>query len=345
MLTYFVLFLVGVGILQEIFKEISRTPYSAELSRLGGIAFSTLDASSNIERVCITVITLFTTFLLVLPVAWVHMITRDDESYASLTQTLIMLSLIVAGVMLLLQDNLARSFGLVGVVAAVRYRNTLDDPKDAVFVFLSLGIGMACGLQSFHVGLILSAFECAILLVLWIYHTGTPRTDERDLLKTLKANQKKGARTAAEALAWLEPEARRRVEADLATQSRYITMADTFRRKGKKRPNAVITVIAAKGSSSASKHLNAELEEHRGKWRLLGSEDKDGVTVLEYMGRLPRRHTPPLRFLERLRNADPDIRHVTFRSLREMLAERAEISGTADEVPKDHSRGFHSRPS
>lgn len=326
MLTYFVLLAVGGRILQEIFKEISATAYFAELSRLSGLAASTLDATKNLDDFIVTFFALTITFLLILPVAWVHMITKGDETDASLTQTLIVLSVIVAGVMLLLEDNLARSFSLVGVVAAVRYRNTLKDPKDAVFVFLSLGIGMSCGLQSYHVALFLSVFECAILLVLWAYQTGAPAVGEADLLKTLKASEKKGARTPAEALAWLTPEARGRLETDLETQSRYITMAGMFANKnGKKRPNAVITVETTSGSRSARDHVNAEMEDHRGKWRLLGTDEKDGVTQLEYLGRLPRKRTPPLNFLERLRKVDPDVRHVTFRSLRKMLAARAAL--------------------
>ena len=334
MLTYFVLLCVGVRILQEIFKEISGTAYIAELSRLSGLAASNLDATKNLDDLIVTFFALTIAFMLVLPVAWVHMITKGDEKDPALTQTLIMLSVIVAGVMLLLEDNLARSFSLVGVVAAVRYRNTLKDPKDAVYVFLSLGIGMSCGLQSYHVALFLSFFQCSILLVLWAYQTGAPAVGEANLLKTLENSEKKGERTPAEALAWLTPDARGRLEADLETQSRYITMAGLFANKdGKKRPNAVIVVETKTGSGSARNHINAEMDEHRGKWRLLGSEERDGVTVLEYLGRLPRKRTPPLNFLERLRRSDPDVRQVSFRSLRKMLAARAaadEAAGTPE---------------
>ena len=35
--------------------------------------------------------------------------------------------------------------GAAGVVAAVRFRNTLRDTKDAVYVFLAVGIGLAWG--------------------------------------------------------------------------------------------------------------------------------------------------------------------------------------------------------
>ena len=335
MLAYFVMLVAGVRILEEIFKEISKTEYADELSRVSGMAASILDVNKNLDDLIVTFFALTITFLLILPVSWVHMITKGDESDPSLTQTLIVLSVIVAGVMLLLEDNLARSFSLVGVVAAVRYRNTLKDPKDAVYVFLSLGIGMACGLQSYHVALFLSFFECGILLVLWLYQAGAPAPGEANLLQTLQASEKKGERTPAQALAWLTPEARERLEADLETQSRYITMASMFANKKGQKPNAVITV-QINGAASARNNINAHMEEHRGKWRLLGTEEKDGVTTLEYLGRLSRKRSPPLNFLQRLRTADPDVRHVMFRSLRKMVSEKTGVAepGTSD---TDHS--------
>ncbi len=329
MLTYFFLLCIGVYILEEIFKEIAKTNYFVELSRLSGLGAANLDTTKNIDDVIVTFFALTITFLLILPVAWVHIITKGNDTDPALTQTLIVLSTIVAGVMLLLEDNLARSFSLVGVVAAVRYRNTLKDPKDAVYVFLSLGVGMACGLQSYHVALFLSFFDCAILLVLWVYQTGGVAVGEADLLSTLKASEKKGERTPAEALAWLTPEARGRLEADLFTQSKYILMAGMFANKKGKKPNAVITVETVSGSTEARDALNQMLQDDSGKWRLLGSEMRDGVTVLEYLGRLPRKRTPPVNLLERLRQVHPDVRYVTFRSLRKMLGDKSEGAGPA----------------
>ncbi len=324
MLAYFVMLAVGVRILEEILHELAKTAYADELSRVSGVAASMLDVNKNTDDLIVTLFSLGITFLLILPVAWVHMLTKGDESDPSLTQTLIVLSVIVAGVMLMLEDSLARSFSLVGVVAAVRFRNTLKDPKDAVYVFLSLGIGMACGFQSYHIGLLLSIFECVILLVLWVYQTGAPAPGEANLLQTLQASEKKGERTPAQALAWLTPDARERLEADLEAQSRYITMANMFGSKKGKKPNAVITVQTT-GAGSARNAINTQMEDHRGKWRLLGTEERDGVTVLEYLGRLPRKRTPPLNFLERLRKADPDVQNVMFRSLRKMIAEKAAV--------------------
>jgi hypothetical protein len=322
MAAYFLALGAGVRILQEIFKEISKSEQLAELSRVSGLAASTLDATKNVDDVIVTFLALMFAFLLILPVAWVHIITRSRDTDASLTQTLIVLSVIVAGVMLLLEDNLARSFSLVGVVAAVRFRNTLDDPKDAVLVFLALGIGMACGLQAYHVALFLSLFQCLILLILWAYHAGAPQGGDALLMRVLQEGaQKKGAQDAISALS---VEARERLEAEVEAQCRYVGMANLFAQNtGKKRPNAVITVAVSANDAAVRKAIKSQMQEHRGKWRLLGAEERDGITILEFFGRLSQKHTPPLRFLERLRSADPHVQHVGFRSLRKILAEAA----------------------
>lgn len=330
MLAYFVLVAMGVRILQEIFKELSGTEYFKELSRLSGLAASTLDTTKNVDDLLVTFFALTITLVLILPVAWTHIITKGAAADQSLTQTLVALSIIVAGVMLVLEDNLARAFSLVGVVAAVRFRNTLKDPKDAVYVFLSLGIGMACGLQAYHVALFVSFFVCVILIAMWAYDTGAPAVSDAGLLQTLRASERKGQRSPAEAFASLSPAAKARLEDEVEAQTRYIHHARLFAEKStEKRANAVITVETSAQSSAPRDAVNLELFEHRGKWRLLGAHQQEGRTVLEYLGRVSKKRSPPLALLERLRTAHPDVQTVTFRSLRKMFVEPIELPSTA----------------
>ena len=61
--------------------------------------------------------------LLALPVALVYVRTRAVRGYQqSVVQSLVVLPLVVAGVVVLVKDSLALAFGLAGIVAAVRYR-------------------------------------------------------------------------------------------------------------------------------------------------------------------------------------------------------------------------------
>ena len=119
--------------------------------------------------------------LVALPVAWVYIMTRSTKGYQqSVVQTLIILPIVVAGVMVLVKNSLALAFSLGGIVAAVRFRNTLDDSKDAVYIFLATGIGLAAGVQ-LTVAVTLSVLFNIVILLLWYNDFGyTPAPLEGD---------------------------------------------------------------------------------------------------------------------------------------------------------------------
>ena len=116
---------------------------------------------------------------LMCPVAWMYMRTKPKANYdASLVQTVIVLPVVIAGVVLIVRDSVALAFSLAGIVAAVRFRNTLRDTKDAVYIFLAIAVGLAAGVQAFAVGFVVSVIYVAVVLVLWRFDVGTtPLTD------------------------------------------------------------------------------------------------------------------------------------------------------------------------
>lgn len=54
-----------------------------------------------------------------------------------------------AMMMVLINDSLARAFGIAGAAGLVRFRTPIDDPRDAAVMFLLIGLGMACGVGAF----------------------------------------------------------------------------------------------------------------------------------------------------------------------------------------------------
>jgi len=51
--------------------------------------------------------------------------------------------------MVLINDSLARAFGIAGAASLVRFRTPVDDPRDAAVMFLLIGLGMASGVGAF----------------------------------------------------------------------------------------------------------------------------------------------------------------------------------------------------
>ena len=117
---------------------------------------------------------------LICPVAWLYMRTKPKLRYdPSLVQTVIVLPVVIAGVVLIVRDSVALAFSLAGIVAAVRFRNTLRDTKDAVYIFLAIAVGLAAGVGSFAVGFVVCVIYVAVVLVLWRFDIGTAPAPER----------------------------------------------------------------------------------------------------------------------------------------------------------------------
>lgn len=107
-------------------------------------------------------------FALMLPVTWIYIMTRRRKGFRqSVVQTLIVLPLVVAGVVFMVKNSLALAFSLGGIVAAVSFRNTLRDTKDAVYIFLAIGVGLAAGIQSVALAAALSVTFNVVILILW----------------------------------------------------------------------------------------------------------------------------------------------------------------------------------
>ncbi|MEO5580574.1 MAG: DUF4956 domain-containing protein, partial [Gemmatimonadaceae bacterium] len=125
------------------------------------------------ELLITTTLILIGTILLMLPVSWVYMSARQIAGHSqAVVQTLIILPLVVAGIVLIVRDSLALAFSLAGVVAAVRFRTNLRDTRDVVFIFLAIAVGFAAGVQTLAVGAALTIVFNFVLLFTWRYDYG-----------------------------------------------------------------------------------------------------------------------------------------------------------------------------
>ena len=98
-------------------------------------------------------------------VAWVYMVTHSGLSYSrSYVNSLILLPVLVALVMLILANNLALAFGLMAIFAMVRFRSVLRDTLDTAYVLAAIVLGLACGTLKFTSAIVGCAATAAIML-------------------------------------------------------------------------------------------------------------------------------------------------------------------------------------
>jgi hypothetical protein len=101
------------------------------------------------------------------------MLTKRFRYDPALVASVIILPIVVAGTAMVVRNSLALAFSLAGIVAAVRFRNTLKDPRDAVYIFLVIACGLSAGVQALDVALAISIAFNFVVLTVWKYNIGS----------------------------------------------------------------------------------------------------------------------------------------------------------------------------
>jgi uncharacterized membrane protein YhiD involved in acid resistance len=112
----------------------------------------------------------------------VYMRTRRDRSATqSFLTTLVILPLVIAIIIMLIGNSVARAFSLAGAFAIIRFRSQPGDPKDITYVLCSMALGLACGMGYVTYGLVMTVAIAAVLLVLDALRFGGARQVKKTL--------------------------------------------------------------------------------------------------------------------------------------------------------------------
>ena len=89
---------------------------------------------------------LILSFLLAMVFAAVYQWTFRGFTYSrSYIHTMVIGSMVTCMLIMSVGNSLARGMGILGTLAIIRFRTPVRDPRDAMFLFACLGIGIACG--------------------------------------------------------------------------------------------------------------------------------------------------------------------------------------------------------
>ena len=100
-------------------------------------------------------------------IARLYRVTYKGPGYSvNFANAIVLLAMITSVVIMIIGNNLARAFGLVGAMSIIRFRTAVKETRDIVFIFFGLAIGMAAGAGYHRIALIGTAF---IGLVVYLY--------------------------------------------------------------------------------------------------------------------------------------------------------------------------------
>ena len=251
--------------------------------------------------------------LLALPTAWVYTRTRAKRGYQqSVVQTLMVLPIVVAGIVVLVKYSVALAFSLAGIVAAVRFRNTLDDSKDAVYIFLATAIGLAAAVD-LPVALVISVLFNALALALWYTDFGRPpalegRIAERRLQRAMEQLSRTGSFVARidDTVLKEMPAEQLAAVADRAWRRARRHNPETPDPDGKRE---ALLRIRTHNVQATRLTIEPLLDEHLKRWRYGGVvHEPDGTHVVEFAIVL-KKSVSPEQLLAVLRMQDP-VGHV-----------------------------------
>jgi hypothetical protein len=153
--------------------------------------------------------------LLMLPVAWAYVATRMRKQMdASVVTTIVLLPIAVAAILVIVQDSLAVAFSLAGIAGLVRFRNALDDTRDAMYVVIAIAVGLGAGVGTLEASAALTGLYNLAVVSLWKWHTSQPVIADIALGEqtvpegqtVLEVLTKEGERHPKPVAEWFEPE-------------------------------------------------------------------------------------------------------------------------------------------
>ena len=129
------------------------------------------DDFSTILQINITagevIINLLTAFICGLMISFFYKKTYNGPGYLnSFVNSLLILSMITAVVIMVIGNNLARAFGLVGAMSIIRFRTAVKETQDIIFIFFSLAVGMAAGVGLHSIAVLATIIIGLIFLML-----------------------------------------------------------------------------------------------------------------------------------------------------------------------------------
>ena len=84
--------------------------------------------------------------------AFTYKLTYKGRHFSqNLFQAMVLSALVTSMIMMAVGNNIAVGFGIIGAVAIIRFRTTIQNPRNIIFMFGALSIGITTGVQGYAV--------------------------------------------------------------------------------------------------------------------------------------------------------------------------------------------------
>jgi uncharacterized membrane protein YhiD involved in acid resistance len=115
----------------------------------------------------VALFSLLLSFVLSAVIGLVYWFTYSGKNFPNhFFQAIVMSSTVSSMVIMAVGNNLAAGFGIIGAIAIIRFRTLIRDPRNIIFIFASLSIGIATGVYGYAIAIAGTIIFCAVAISL-----------------------------------------------------------------------------------------------------------------------------------------------------------------------------------
>ena len=108
--------------------------------------------------------------------------TRNIERPDHFLQAMVLITVVAATILQAIGDSVARGLGMLGALSIIRFRTTIRNPRNIVFMFSAIAAGIACGVFGFMIAFVGTIGFCLTAFLLRL----SSFSPKKSLIGTLK---------------------------------------------------------------------------------------------------------------------------------------------------------------
>ena len=106
-------------------------------------------------------------FVLSSIIAFTYYLTNKEMAFSrNFFQAMILSAVVSCMVIMAVGNNVAAGFGIIGAIAIIRFRVTVQNPRNIIFIFSTLSVGVAAGVYGYSIALAGTVVFCFIAMLL-----------------------------------------------------------------------------------------------------------------------------------------------------------------------------------
>ncbi|MBT30542.1 MAG: DUF4956 domain-containing protein [Thalassobius sp.] len=112
-------------------------------------------------------------FILSGTIAYTYYLTNKGSVFSrNFFQAMVLSSIVSCMVIMAVGNNLSAGFGIIGAIAIIRFRMRVENPRNIIFIFAALSVGVASGVYGYSIAVAGTAVFCLVSWLLYISSYG-----------------------------------------------------------------------------------------------------------------------------------------------------------------------------